>query len=820
MAKLQHTFVQGKMNKDLDERLIPNGQYRDAQNIQVSTSEGSDVGAVENILGNVLQDLRSKNPNVSWGTNFGMQQTPKCIGTVKDSQNEKIYWFLATDPDGIAPTSAIVEYDQVTNIVAPVLVDINNVLNFNELNLITGVNILGGMLFWTDDLSEPKNINIARFKAGTTDFATQTQVSSSDFVLEDVTVIVKSPNIAATVLAEPSLVGGNATGITPVETTQLNFNTGTPTFKPVAPGTVYNSVAFSATVLFDSIVKVSLTAQAVNESNIIENYEVICSLSNISVNGLSGDLTVISASSNVPDKFIPWSMLLIEADPIFRNNFPRYSYRWKYVDGEYSTYAPFTKAAFVPNKFEYLSSNGFNQGMENVTRKITLSAFQGPGSNVVAIDILYKGADSNNIFVIETIDLSVAPLTTFVITDELLGNVVESSQLLRPWDNVPKKAKSQEVIGNRIVYGNYLQNYDVNAAVNIAAAQVNAVHANVGYGLQSIKSDRTYQIGITFIDDFNRESPVFTNKEASQVIEINNSEKSNTFTAQLNSTIPSWATAFKYYIKEPTAEYYNLALDRFYDSEDGNVWLSFPSSEVNKIQEGEYILLKKQHATSIPVRSQNRYKVLDKRNEAPDYISNQVAVAAQITGKAIASGFTVGEKEISFTAPSNRDAEDFYNLFNTLSSLQFTNGIYRSAIYTVASGGGGILNTTDVTQVFEATLEEGLLTRDTWLTNLSIGDDVTVVLYNKSNQFFPEFQGRFFAKINKNQTFIDNVEVPFAQNTPNVIVDQSQNVLTQNTNLEGVTQAMAWTDLYYASSTPAVTFKVPTPGDADWTITT
>ena len=139
--------------------------------------------------------------------------------------------------------------------------------------------------------------------------------------------------------------------------------------------------------------------------------------------------------------------------------------------------------------------------------------------------------------------------------------------------------------------------------------------------------------------------------------------------------------------------------------------------KVNKIQEGEYILLKKQHATSIPVRSQNRYKVLDKRNEAPDYISNQVAVAAQITGKAVASGFTIGEKEISFTAPSNRDAEDFYNLFNTLSSLQFTNGVYRSAIYTLASGGGGILNTSNSTQVFEATLEEGLLTQDTWLTN-------------------------------------------------------------------------------------------------------
>ena len=44
MPKLARNFVQGKMNKDLDERLVPNGQYRDAQNIQVANSEGSDVG--------------------------------------------------------------------------------------------------------------------------------------------------------------------------------------------------------------------------------------------------------------------------------------------------------------------------------------------------------------------------------------------------------------------------------------------------------------------------------------------------------------------------------------------------------------------------------------------------------------------------------------------------------------------------------------------------------------------------------------------------------------------------------------------------------
>jgi len=819
MAKLQHTFIQGKMNKDLDERLVPNGQYRDAQNIQVSTSEGSDVGAVENILGNTKKNLRSTGPDVFWQDNFGLQN-PVCIGVIKDSQNEKIYWFLNSADSS---TDAIVEYDQTTGIVAPILVDVNGVLNFNKLNLITGVNILEGLLFFTDDISEPKVINISAFKAGSTDFVTQTNIYGAPFVLENVTVIVKSPNIQATVLAEPSLVGGNATGITPVETSSLlNFNTGTPTFKPVAPGTVYNSVNFSAAILFDSTVEVSLTAQAVNESNIIENYEVICSLSNIIPSGLSGDLTVISTSSNVPNKSISWSILLIESDPIFRNDFPRFSYRWRYSNGEYSTYAPFTKAAFVPNKFQYLSSNGFNEGMDNVTRKITLSNFQSPGSGVENIDILYKSTISNNIYVLQTIDLSAGALNTFVITDELLGNVVESSQLLRPWDNVPKKAKSQEVIGNRIVYGNYLQNYNVNAAVDIAAAQVNTAHTNAGYGLQSIKTDRTYQIGITFIDEFNRESPVFTNKDASQVVEIKNSEKTNTFTAQLNSTVPSWATAFKYYIKEPTAEYYNLALDRFYDSEDGNVWLSFPSSEVNKIQEGEYMLLKKQHDASLPVKSQNRYKILDVRSEAPDYISNQNAIVAQVQGKTLAtgSGFTVGDKEISFVAPSNRDAEDFYNLFNTLSSLQFTDGVYRSAIYSVESGGPGLLDSTTVTQVFEATLEKAILLQDKWLDDLGTDVKLTVILYNKSNQFLPEFQGRFFAKINKNQTFIDNVEVTFTQNSSNIIVDKSESVLTQNTNTD-TSQVMAWTDQYRQSGSPynPPVFKVPTAGAADWTLT-
>ena len=43
MPELKHSFQKGRMNKDLDERLVPNGEYIDAMNIEVSTSEPSDV---------------------------------------------------------------------------------------------------------------------------------------------------------------------------------------------------------------------------------------------------------------------------------------------------------------------------------------------------------------------------------------------------------------------------------------------------------------------------------------------------------------------------------------------------------------------------------------------------------------------------------------------------------------------------------------------------------------------------------------------------------------------------------------------------------
>ena len=89
MAKVQNTFLKSRMNKDLDARILPNGEYRDAQNAQISKSESANVGNLENILGNAsIQSFQSLT---------GVSKLI-CIGNLADEVNNTVYLFF-TDKD-------------------------------------------------------------------------------------------------------------------------------------------------------------------------------------------------------------------------------------------------------------------------------------------------------------------------------------------------------------------------------------------------------------------------------------------------------------------------------------------------------------------------------------------------------------------------------------------------------------------------------------------------------------------------------------------------------------------------------------------------
>ena len=177
MPKIQNSFLKGKMNKDLDERLVPKGEYREAQNILITQSESSDVGAIENIQGNILA--------VPMPSITGDMET---IGYCADVLSKKVFWFI-TDFTGDSGDVRTMSRAQSTNTCQILMADLNDTsaeakiivqghfLNFSKDHLITGVNLIDDLLFWTDNYNQPRKINVTKAIADNTYYTKEAQIS-------------------------------------------------------------------------------------------------------------------------------------------------------------------------------------------------------------------------------------------------------------------------------------------------------------------------------------------------------------------------------------------------------------------------------------------------------------------------------------------------------------------------------------------------------------------------------------------------------------------------------------------------------------------
>ena len=106
MANTVRNFIAGRMNKTLDERLIPNGEYIDALNIRLGSTEASEIGAVENSKGNTRLTTLAYN-----GTDISADAT--CIGAYADGEQETMYWFI--HDDNFAPSTATGKIDLIVS---------------------------------------------------------------------------------------------------------------------------------------------------------------------------------------------------------------------------------------------------------------------------------------------------------------------------------------------------------------------------------------------------------------------------------------------------------------------------------------------------------------------------------------------------------------------------------------------------------------------------------------------------------------------------------------------------------------------------------
>ena len=72
-----------------------------------------------------------------------------------------IYWFV-TDSD----FDYVLKYNEINGVTTTLLKDTKGkVLKFDSSYLITGVNIIDDLLFWTDNINPPRRLNVKKYYA-------------------------------------------------------------------------------------------------------------------------------------------------------------------------------------------------------------------------------------------------------------------------------------------------------------------------------------------------------------------------------------------------------------------------------------------------------------------------------------------------------------------------------------------------------------------------------------------------------------------------------------------------------------------------------
>jgi hypothetical protein len=297
--------------------------------------------------------------------------------------------------------------------------------------------------------------------------------------------------------------------------------------------------SYTNNLLVDSIVSssnsIATITLSVADINTDYNYNVGDIIEFSSVNGY--------AKSNWPGD-----------SEFLKEKFVRFAYRFKYEDGEYSLISPFTQPAFVPKQQgyfidkpstddvqQYLTEeeiigsstivNFFENNVDNVFLNIN-TPFQvrrmAESFGITEIDILYKESDALAIKVLETIPVTDSSITgnatniyTYNYQSRKPFKTLPNREATRVFDKIPVRAMSQSVVGNRVVYGNFIDKHSppVNLEYNVSANEKyksyyssTAIevrnYSRVSYPTHTLKQNRTYQVGVILADRYGRQSDV------------------------------------------------------------------------------------------------------------------------------------------------------------------------------------------------------------------------------------------------------------------------------------------------------------------------
>jgi hypothetical protein len=622
MPEVKNIFLKGKMNQDIDRRLLQNGEYIEARNVSITDSTNGNAGSIENVAGNI--SVTDFNVN---GINLDI------IGFYVDRANERLFVFITDWNDtsqnqisNFAPTTSshyICMYDQVAA-TATTLVS-GSFLNFSKTHPILGINVLEDILFFTDNRNQPRKINIDLAIAdpgyydkeetisvlkyfpwnaprlvkltGNGDLLVNSEllININDTGMADSTYTGVSPSSTSgsgtSATFDITVLGGSVTeikvnavgsGYAIGDTVTFNSGLGAGSYSIVGgiltenmnqdatmKDCVSENLPLTQVVTAAAISVTQFTASATVDANWVGSLLTTTDSSGVDIITVEDGIyitaavttTITHTDTTASGKSISnTDIVTIGANPYYDANFDgdvdflsdkfvKFSYRFKFEDGEHSLIAPFSQAAFIPKQDGYFIDETFPTNVttdgsdENNAIRSTIIAFFENKVNcmdliidmpedvdnvedlynelrIEAIEIIYKQSDQTSLKVVDIIEKDdLVGITgtqySFTYKSDSPIKTLPQDEITRAADKAPIKAQAQEVTGNRVIYGNYVARSARPKTLNyqLLLGDKNDIGVNnslnkIEYPAHTLKQNRSYKVGIVLCDKFGRQSDV------------------------------------------------------------------------------------------------------------------------------------------------------------------------------------------------------------------------------------------------------------------------------------------------------------------------
>lgn len=493
MAKVNNTFINGRMNSDLTYSLLDNKDFVHAENLRI-IGVGDD-GRFNFLKGSQKISDYSENGQM---TVVGMYE----------GDNNKLYYFLA-QPNG---KSKIIEYDVETK-ESKIIIQDNRVLRFDfvrwkkgkiifPLKYILNINQIGDLLLFSNEAWEyPRVINLKR------DY-------SLGFTEEDIVLAKKPPKEAPKILSTGSRS---------------------------------------------------------------------------------------SSSNDDSDVFVS------------------FAYRYKYLDGDYSALSFYTDIAFTPHNF-HVDARRENKGMTNIFGSIQIGVNSG-GKNVTDIEVYAREHGSNTAYLIYSINKAQSNISDNAFIYDIQYKFSKNYEVLNEeatnmlFSNMPKFPKTQTAVGNRIIFGNYFEGYDVEP-INFKVDK----NQTDGWrtGIRTSVSLHKYKVGVVYYNDYNESTTVLLpNNQSDSEVEIGFEDrlKANRLQVTIPHTYnhPLFATKMKFVVKSESLDY-EILYSTYAKKIGRKVYLYLIGDNVNRVRKGDVLIRTDEDASSYKEYHVEEVKMFDAKD--------------------------------------------------------------------------------------------------------------------------------------------------------------------------------------------------------------